>query len=790
MSPEPTKKVRASKQVLKDFMQALGALVEEAELEVCPGSISTTVIDPSHIGMLTAKAPVDQLDHEKICSRYGLTLGKADWFLKQSRALPKIGEREELELTFKEKEEGEPVLEMVYDFDGRVKKTSMLMVEGVVPRAKMPRIYPPVEVDLNLKTLADLIDRVPKRATEVVLWADPVDSKVYAFDWASEEMVAVGDIVSGDEVAWAAFPYDYLKSIVKRTNATTARANIGTGMPMKMAATTESGVELEWLLAPRIEPEQDELAAKARKKVSIDEYIALGKDEKSLRRKMSALKLTTAKARKTPWGEGDYIELYTTGLANTEDERDELELEIFPGDPIEYMPPGGSGWDKQNLVHVRIPTGKAVDAIARWKGKTTILAEDLIEFGQVSEKLGGGYVDELPDAGVTLKEKESVTVEATPPPERKLLKGWTVDWADIQRRVIEEDAETTITTFEGTQAQAEAYLDALQSEGLDVGWPGVLDLNQVEPDHWEIVSGGEPGFDFGEVHERRLPIEPEPEPEVEREPKPSPTVVKARVPEEMQEGGKAKRQALREGVIDHSQQLTQEVLSRVQQRPGFMGRVTWVDAGKAARRDQAVIPILNESWKFKKGTEPEPEEVKEIEAMSNEAREQFLRAADFEWYMPEHGGVIRDGSDIEHGDWLRQEGLLDPDEGEYLEALRKHFATQPDKDRKHVWWNGKIITEDEVAPERLPITQARVVAQPPTVPAPGEPSGAYTRAQADFQYFDQLLDTASGTVTGADLRQWENQLGFRLKSGPKRLKIAELLNRSPEFAEAISMKTE
>jgi len=249
--------------VLKEFVDVLGTLVEEAKLVFEKDGVKTSCVDPSHVAMVEASLNMDAFNRYSIEPiEMGVDLGKIQEFLG-------IGRADRVTIRHDEKK-NRLVLEMGY-----VTRSMGLVDAAGFPDTTIPNLNLPNTAKVGVKYLRGGVKASGQLSDHIAVLLKPEGFEMIAEgDTDESEMVLPKDLldeINAEQTARSLFPLDYFGNMVKAIKSKTVEILLGTDYPVKMrwdferkipefsdgketVKTVIAGSGL-FLLAPRIESE-------------------------------------------------------------------------------------------------------------------------------------------------------------------------------------------------------------------------------------------------------------------------------------------------------------------------------------------------------------------------------------------------------------------------------------------------------------------------------------------------------------------------------------------------------
>lgn len=239
---------KARADVLKEVMNVVSTLVDEAKFVVTADGLTVRAVDPAHIAMVDLKLDKGAFEEFKADeTELGLDIDKLNQFLKLAR--------------------GEDIVDLKHDEDKRrlnivigdlTRRMSLIDTTGMSD-PKVPSLNLPAKVTLRIDDLVQGIRASESVSDHIALIATPD-----AF-----EMTCEGDL---DQVQWrkgkkdleelespgnvrSLFPLEYFANMLKAVSSgSSVTMHLGNDYPVKVEFKIAGGKgEVRYLLAPRIE---------------------------------------------------------------------------------------------------------------------------------------------------------------------------------------------------------------------------------------------------------------------------------------------------------------------------------------------------------------------------------------------------------------------------------------------------------------------------------------------------------------------------------------------------------
>lgn len=241
---------KARSEVLKEVVDVVSTLVDEAKFNAGKDGITVKAVDPAHVAMVDLFLGKDAFEeYQAEDQELGIDIDKMKEVLKLARA-------------------GETI-SMDYDEDknrlvmnvGNVTRKMALVDTAGMSDPKVPNLNLPVKLSLRAEELRQGIRASESVSDHVALISTPEGFEMVSEgDTDSVNLKLPKDLLESlecKEKARSLFPLDYFSSMVKAIGATSVvTMYLGTDYPVKMEfpISDEKG-HVSYLLAPRIESE-------------------------------------------------------------------------------------------------------------------------------------------------------------------------------------------------------------------------------------------------------------------------------------------------------------------------------------------------------------------------------------------------------------------------------------------------------------------------------------------------------------------------------------------------------
>ena len=242
--------------VLKSSMEAISNMIDEASLVGDEQGLKLRAMDPAHVAMVDFMLKSEVFDEYSIdlknqsFLKIGLDLTRFFTILKRAGASDTIC----LELT----KDG-TALRIRFEGESSTRTFSMPLIELAEEELKVPTLDFPCKVEISPRILQEAIKDAEIVSDHVVFNMDAENFYISARGELGDVEVRVskGEAVSFscDENARSMFSIEYLKDISRASDlAESVKVYLGNNIPVKLEFIAV-GVDLSFLLAPRIESE-------------------------------------------------------------------------------------------------------------------------------------------------------------------------------------------------------------------------------------------------------------------------------------------------------------------------------------------------------------------------------------------------------------------------------------------------------------------------------------------------------------------------------------------------------
>lgn len=165
--------------------------------------------------------------------------------------------------------------------------------------------------------------------------------------------------------------------------------------------------------------------------------------------------------------------------------------------------------------------------------------------------------------------------------------------------------------------------------------------------------------------------------------------------------GKEKRLELQKELKEQSQKIRSQVFEEISKyKPLGTANELALVIGAKPKKGQELVSILGNVYAFKEGNAPTQEKVKEWESLYNKANELDNKAIRLGFSVEEPGRTIGNKRVLEQGKELKEKGLLNKEEIEFVDKLEEFWKKHPDAETGIVQKDGSIRPIEEVRKER------------------------------------------------------------------------------------------
>lgn len=235
---------------LKDSVESISALVDEAKFRITPEGISVKAVDPANVAMVSFELSKDAFDSfEASEGELGIDLAKLSSIMDMADKTDNI----ELELD-------ENSHKLVIQMRGLSYTMSLLDPSSIRKEPKVPTLDLPVRIVIRGEDIKRAVKAAEKVSDYMYMGANgdiffmeaEGDTDKVRIEMAKDQLI---DMSSGD--ARSLFSLDYLTDISKVAGkAPEVTIDIGKDYPLKLKIKIAEGHgEVSYMLAPRVETE-------------------------------------------------------------------------------------------------------------------------------------------------------------------------------------------------------------------------------------------------------------------------------------------------------------------------------------------------------------------------------------------------------------------------------------------------------------------------------------------------------------------------------------------------------
>jgi proliferating cell nuclear antigen len=236
--------------VLKEVVDVVSTLVDEAKFNVGKDSIAVKAVDPAHVAMVDLSLERGAFDAFKADdAELGIDMDK----MKEVLRLAKAGDAIALS-------HDEDKNRLVVTVGNTTRRMSLVDTAGMSD-PKVPSLNLPAKVTVRTEELRQAIRASESVSDHIALKASPEGFEVLSEgDTDNVSHMVPKDLleeIQAKEPVRSLFPLDYFSNMIKAINsAQTVTLYLGTDYPVKMEFKIAGGKgEVRYLLAPRIESE-------------------------------------------------------------------------------------------------------------------------------------------------------------------------------------------------------------------------------------------------------------------------------------------------------------------------------------------------------------------------------------------------------------------------------------------------------------------------------------------------------------------------------------------------------
>ncbi len=240
--------------ILRSSMEAISNLIDEACLIATQEGLQMRAMDPAHVALVDFSLKQEVFEEYTIKEstvplHIGLDLTRFCTILKRGKS----------DSIYLELPEGSSTLKIKF-VNSSTRTFSMPLIEISEEELKVPSLDFPAMVEIEPKALDDAIKDAEIVSDHVIFSMDDENFYISARGELGDVEIkinkkdAISFDISGEKVK-SMFSIEYLKDMIKASDiASTVKIYLGNNIPVKLEFVA-GGVELSFLLAPRIESE-------------------------------------------------------------------------------------------------------------------------------------------------------------------------------------------------------------------------------------------------------------------------------------------------------------------------------------------------------------------------------------------------------------------------------------------------------------------------------------------------------------------------------------------------------
>ena len=247
-SPMFEAKVKA--EVLRELVDVVSTLVDEAKINVNKEGVSVRAVDPAHVAMVDLKLDRAAFDGYKADDQeLGLDLDK----LKEVLRLAKAGETIDMK-------HDEDKNKLVFTVGNITRRMSLVDTAGMSD-PKVPNLNLPAKLKIRVEELRQGIRASESVSDHIALAVSPDGFEMVGEGDTDSVKLKLGkenlDELETKENVRSMFPLDYFSNMIKAiSTAPTVTMYLGNDYPVKLEFDIGGGKgQVKYLLAPRIESE-------------------------------------------------------------------------------------------------------------------------------------------------------------------------------------------------------------------------------------------------------------------------------------------------------------------------------------------------------------------------------------------------------------------------------------------------------------------------------------------------------------------------------------------------------
>lgn len=245
------KAVMDESELLKDSINAVSALLNEAVFKITKTGIELHAMDAANVAMVDMKllaSAFRSFDADSDCE-IAVNIGDLTSVLRRAKAT------ESVMLELKDSQ-------LLIEFSGATKRSFNIPLLDMKQEQKTPSLEFPVSIKLKTEIIEDGINDAEIAGDAVILEADP-DTFIMRAEGSNRKSElrlekgndALIELKAKDHVK-STFPLDYLKKFIKAGKLSPeATLQMGNAYPMRLDFKVLDKVQVGFILAPRIESE-------------------------------------------------------------------------------------------------------------------------------------------------------------------------------------------------------------------------------------------------------------------------------------------------------------------------------------------------------------------------------------------------------------------------------------------------------------------------------------------------------------------------------------------------------
>jgi len=242
--------VKVKAEVLKEVVDVISTLVDEAKFNVTKDGVSVKAVDPAHVAMVDLSLERGAFESYRADDgELGLDMDKVKEVLKLAKSSDVIS------ITHEEEKN-----RLVLNVGNTTRRMSLVDTAGMSD-PKVPSLNLPAKVVVRTDELRQAIRASESISDHIALKASPEGFEVVSEgDTDNVSHMVPKDLleeIQAKEAVRSLFPLDYFSNMVKAiSSAPTVTLYLGSDYPVKMEFKIAGGKgEVHFLLAPRIESE-------------------------------------------------------------------------------------------------------------------------------------------------------------------------------------------------------------------------------------------------------------------------------------------------------------------------------------------------------------------------------------------------------------------------------------------------------------------------------------------------------------------------------------------------------